>query len=145
MLSIAMKQVSITRRARFNAAHKLWNDNWDEAKNFEVFGKCAHPNWHGHNYIVFVTVKGAIDEDTGYFINFTDLKSLIKEYVEEPLDHRNLNIDVPWLSGKQTSVENLVIGIWEQLEPKIVERGCMLERVRLYETENNYADYYGAS
>ena len=121
-----MKQVSITRRARFNAAHKLWNDNWDEAKNFEVFGKCAHPNWHGHNYIVFVTVKGAIDEDTGYFINFTDLKSLIKEYVEEPLDHRNLNMDVPWLSGKQTSVENLVIGIWEQLEPKIVERGCML-------------------
>jgi 6-pyruvoyltetrahydropterin/6-carboxytetrahydropterin synthase len=140
-----MKQVSITRRARFNAAHKLWNDNWDEAKNFEVFGKCAHPNWHGHNYIVFVTVKGAIDEDTGYFINFTDLKSLIKEYVEEPLDHRNLNMDVPWLSGRQTSVENLVIGIWEQLEPKIVERGCMLERVRLYETENNYADYYGAS
>ena len=140
-----MKQVSITRRARFNAAHKLWNDNWDEAKNFEVFGKYAHPNWHGHNYIVFVTVKGAIDEDTGYFINFTDLKSLIKEYVEEPLDHRNLNMDVPWLSGRQTSVENLVIGIWEQLEPKIVERGCMLERVRLYETENNYADYYGAS
>jgi 6-pyruvoyltetrahydropterin/6-carboxytetrahydropterin synthase len=138
-----MKQVSITRRARFNAAHKLWNDNWDEAKNFEVFGKCAHPNWHGHNYVVYVTVKGAIDEDTGYFINFTDLKAVINEYVEEPLDHRNLNIDVPWLKGKQTSVENLVIGIWEQLEPKISERGCTLERVRLFETENNYADYYG--
>ncbi len=138
-----MKQVSITRRARFNAAHKLWNDNWDEAKNFEVFGKCAHPNWHGHNYVVYVTVKGAIDEDTGYFINFTDLKAVINEYVEEPLDHRNLNMDVPWLRGKQTSVENLVIGIWEQLEPKINERGCTLKRVRLFETENNYADYYG--
>ena len=140
-----MKQVSITRRARFNAAHKLWNDNWDEAKNFEVFGKCAHPNWHGHNYVVFVTLKGEIDEETGYFVNFNDLKQIIKDYVEEPLDHRNLNMDVPWLSGKQTSVENLVIGIWEQLEPIILERGCTLERVRLFETENNYADYYGAS
>ena len=140
-----MKQVSVTRRARFNAAHKLWNDNWDEAKNFEVFGKCAHPNWHGHNYVVFVTLKGEIDEETGYFVNFNDLKQIIKDYVEEPLDHRNLNMDVPWLSGKQTSVENLVIGIWEQLEPIIMERGCTLERVRLFETENNYADYYGAS
>ena len=93
--------------------------------------------------MVYVTVKGAIDEDTGYFINFTDLKAVINEYVEEPLDHRNLNMDVPWLKGKQTSVENLVIGIWEQLEPKISERGCTLERVRLFETENNYADYYG--
>ena len=139
-----MKQVSITRRARFNAAHKLWNDNWDEAKNYEVFGKCAHPNWHGHNYVLYVTVKGDIDENTCYFINFTDLKEIIKEYVEEPLDHRNLNMDVPWMAGKQTSVENLVIGIWEQLEPIINQRGCKLERVRLFETENNYADYYGA-
>jgi len=139
-----MKQVSITRRARFNAAHKLWNDNWDEAKNYEVFGKCAHPNWHGHNDVLYVTVKGDIDENTGYFINFTDLKEIIKEYVEEPLDHRNLNMDVPWMAGKQTSVENLVIGIWEQLEPIINQRGCKLERVRLFETENNYADYYGA-
>ena len=139
-----MKQVSITRRARFNAAHKLWNDNWDEAKNYEVFGKCAHPNWHGHNYVLYVTVKGDIDENTCYFINFTDLKEIIKEYVEEPLDHRNLKMDVPWMAGKQTSVENLVIGIWEQLEPIINQRGCKLERVRLFETENNYADYYGA-
>jgi 6-pyruvoyltetrahydropterin/6-carboxytetrahydropterin synthase len=139
-----MKQVSITRRARFSAAHKLWNDNWDEAKNYEVFGKCAHPNWHGHNYVLYVTLKGEIDEETGYFINFNDLKKIINDCVEEPLDHRNLNMDVPWLVGKQTSVENLVIGIWEQLEPIINERGCKLERVRLFETENNYADYYGA-
>lgn len=140
-----MKQVSITRRARFNAAHKLWNEDWDESTNFEVFGKCAHPNWHGHNYEVFVTVKGTIDESTGYFMNFTDLKAIIRDLVEEPLDHRNLNLDVPWLNGKQTSVENLVIGIWEQLEPVIKEKGCVLERVRLYETENNFADYFGAA
>lgn len=140
-----MKQVTITRRARFNAAHKLWNEGWSEEKNFEVFGKCANHNWHGHNYEVFVTVRGTIDESTGYFMNFTELKALIQEYVEEPLDHKNLNLDVPWLVGKQTSVENLVIGIWEQLEPHLAKSGCVLERVRLYETENNYADYYGES
>jgi 6-pyruvoyltetrahydropterin/6-carboxytetrahydropterin synthase len=140
-----MKQVTITRRARFNAAHRLWNDAWDAEKNFEVFGKCANPNWHGHNYEVFVTVRGEIDEATGYFINFSDLKAIIKDKVEEPLDHKNLNLDVPWMQGKQTSVENLVIAIWEQLEPIIQENGCTLERVRLHETENNYADYYGAS
>ena len=78
-------------------------------------------------------------------INFSDLKAIIKDKVEEPLDHKNLNLDVPWMQGKQTSVENLVIAIWEQLEPIIQENGCTLERVRLYETENNYADYYGAS
>ena len=142
---IPMKQVTITRRARFNAAHKLWNEQWDADKNFEVFGKCANPNWHGHNYEVYVTVRGAIDEDTGYFINFTDLKAMIRKYVEEPLDHKNLNMDVPWLKGRQTSVENLVIGIWEQLEPIVSQNGCSLERVRVFETENNYADYYGES
>ena len=140
-----MKQVTITRRARFNAAHRLWNDAWDTEKNFEVFGKCANPNWHGHNYEVFVTVRGEIDEATGYFINFKDLKAIIKDKVEEPLDHKNLNLDVPWMAGKQTSVENLVSGIWEQLEPIMKENGCTLERVRLFETENNYADYYGAT
>ena len=77
-----MKQVTITRRARFNAAHRLWNDAWDVEKNFEVFGKCANPNWHGHNYEVFVTVRGEIDEATGYFINFSDLKAIIKDKVE---------------------------------------------------------------
>lgn len=138
-----MKQVSITRRARFNAAHKLWNEAWDESRNYEVFGKCAHPNWHGHNYELHVTVRGVIDEDTGYFINFTDLKDIIRQYVEEPLDHRNLNMDVPWLKGKQTSVENVIIGIWEQLEHHMQNKGCTLEHLRLYETENNYADYSG--
>ena len=77
-----MKQVTITRRARFNAAHRLWNDAWDAEKNFEVFGKCANPNWHGHNYEVFVTVRGEIDEATGYFINFSDLKAIITDKVE---------------------------------------------------------------
>ena len=108
-----MKNVYVTRRARFNAAHKLWNDEWDEAKNLEVFGKCANPNWHGHNYELHVTVKGVPAEDTGYCMNLKDLKDIIKEHVEEPLDHRNLNIDVPFMKGKRTSTEILIIAIWE--------------------------------
>ena len=111
-----MKNVYVTRRARFNAAHKLWNDEWDEAKNLEVFGKCANPNWHGHNYELHVTVKGVPAEDTGYCMNLKDLKDIIKEHVEEPLDHRNLNIDVPFMKGKRTSTEILIIAIWEELE-----------------------------
>ena len=140
-----MKQVTITRRARFNAAHRLWNDAWDAEKNFEVFGKCANPNWHGHNYELHVTVKGVPAEDTGYCMNLKDLKDIIKEHVEEPLDHRNLNIDVPFMKGKRTSTEILIIAIWEELEGPISDRGCHLHHIRLYETENNYADYYGGA
>ena len=121
-----MKNVYVTRRARFNAAHKLWNDEWDEAKNLEVFGKCANPNWHGHNYELHVTVKGVPAEDTGYCMNLKDLKDIIKEHAEEPLDHRNLNIDVPFMKGKRTSTEILIIAIWEELEGPIAERGCQL-------------------
>ena len=96
-----MKNVYVTRRARFNAAHKLWNDEWDEAKNLEVFGKCANPNWHGHNYELHVTVKGVPAEDTGYCMNLKDLKDIIKEHVEEPLDHRNLNIGCAVHEGQE--------------------------------------------
>ncbi len=138
-----MKQVHITRRARFNAAHKLWHNEWSEEKNLEVFGKCANPNWHGHNFELHVTVKGVPDPVTGYCINLKELKDIIKEYVEEPIDHRNLNLDVPFMKGIQPSTENLIIAIWEQIEPHIQSRGCTLTHLRLYETENNYADYYG--
>ena len=140
-----MKNVYVTRRARFNAAHKLWNDEWDEAKNLEVFGKCANPNWHGHNYELHVTVKGVPAEDTGYCMNLKDLKDIIKEHVEEPFDHKNLNMDVPFMKGKRTSTEILIIAIWEELEGPIADRGCHLHHIRLYETENNYADYYGGA
>ena len=114
--------ICLTRRYGFPAAHVLRSDELGEAENENIFGKCANPNWHGHNYEVFVTVRGEIDEATGYFINFSDLKAIIKDKVEEPLDHKNLNLDVPWMQGKQTSVENLVIAIWEQLEP--IMRRC---------------------
>ena len=100
----------------FNAAHKLWNDEWDLGENLEVFGKCANPNWHGHNYELHVTVKGVPAEDTGYCMNLKDLKDIIKDKVEEPLDHKNLNMDVPFMKGKRTSTEVLIIAIWEELE-----------------------------
>ena len=137
------KKVYITRRARFNAAHKLWNPRWDEQKNQEIFGKCSNHNWHGHNYELHVTVKGSHNIDTGYCMDMKVLSDLIKEFVEEPLDHKNLNLDVPWMHGKLASSENLVIEIWNQLEDPILNYDCELHAIRLYETENNYVDYYG--
>lgn len=138
-----MKTVYVTRRERFNAAHKLWNDTWSDEKNFEVFGKCANPNWHGHNYELFVTIKGVPKPETGYCMDLKDLSDLIKEKVTEKLDHKNLNLDVDFMQGVRTSTENLVIAIWEQLEDSIATMGCKLHSVKLNETENNFAEYFG--
>ena len=138
-----MKTVYVTRRERFNAAHKLWNDNWSEEKNFEMFGKCANPNWHGHNYELFVTVKGAPNPDTGYCIDLKVLSDILKEYVIEKLDHKNLNMDVDFMKNVRTSTENLIIAIWEEIEGPINATGCKLHGLKLYETENNMAEYFG--
>lgn len=140
---MSKKTVYISRRARFNAAHKLYNPDWSDEKNHEVFGKCANANWHGHNYELHVTVKGVPNDDTGYCMDMKTLSDLIKEFVEEPLDHKNLNLDVPWMKGKRASTENLIIEIWNQLEKPIQEYNCALHKIRLYETENNYAEYFG--
>ena len=142
---MSKKTVYISRRARFNAAHKLYNPDWSDEKNHEVFGKCANANWHGHNYELHVTVKGVPNDDTGYCMDMKTLSDLIKEFVEEPLDHKNLNLDVPWMKGKRASTENLIIEIWNQLEKPIQEYNCSLHKIRLYETENNYADYFGGN
>lgn len=138
-----MKIVYVTRRERFNAAHKLWNDNWSEEKNFEMFGKCANPNWHGHNYELFVTVKGAPNPDTGYCMDLKVLSDILKEYVIEKLDHKNLNMDVDFMKNVRTSTENLIIAIWEEIEEPINATGCKLHGLKLYETENNMAEYFG--
>ena len=142
---MSKKTVYISRRARFNAAHKLYNPDWSDEKNHEVFGKCANANWHGHNYELHVTVKGVPNDDTGYCMDMKTMSDLIKEFVEEPLDHKNLNLDVPWMKGKRASTENLIIEIWNQLEKPIQEYNCALHKIRLYETENNYADYFGGN
>ncbi|MFN0033151.1 MAG: 6-pyruvoyl trahydropterin synthase family protein [Flavobacteriales bacterium] len=137
------KIVYVTRRERFNAAHKLWNPAWDEATNLERFGKCANPNWHGHNYELFVTVKGEPQPDTGYCIDLKSLSDVIEEHVLSKMDHRNLNLDVDFMQGKMTSCENVAIAIWEQLEHTVNAMGCQMHSVKLYETENNIVEYFG--
>jgi 6-pyruvoyltetrahydropterin/6-carboxytetrahydropterin synthase len=131
----------ITRKEHFNAAHKLCIEAWGEEKNFEVFGKCANKNWHGHNFTLLVTVKGQPDPVTGWIINLKELSKIIKLYVVDKLDHKNLNVDVDFLEGVMPSIENIVVAIWHQLLPHL--EGCTLHSIRLQETDNNWVDYYG--
>ena len=138
-----MKAIYITRRETFNAAHKLVQPLWSDQKNEEVFGKCANKNWHGHNFTLYVTVKGKPDSQTGFVINLKTLSKLIKENIIEPLDHKNLNLDVPFLSGMMASTENLAIAIWDQLAEDILKYGGELAKIKLVETENNFVEYFG--
>lgn len=134
--------VYLTRRETFNAAHRLYNNHWSEEKNANIFGKCANKNWHGHNYTLYVTVKGEPDPETGFIVNVKDLSKLIKEYIVDKLDHTNLNMDVDFIPKNiHPTTENLVKIIWQQLEPHI--EGCLLHSIKLYETENIYAEYFG--
>jgi len=133
----------ITRRETFNAAHRLFRPDWDDQKNLEVFGKCSNPNWHGHNYTLYVTVEGNVDPKTGFVLNLKTLSKIIDTFVLEKLDHKNINIEVDFMQGRLASTENLAIGIWEQLEKPVNELGAKLYCVRLIETENNYVEYFG--
>ncbi|MFT6717392.1 MAG: 6-pyruvoyltetrahydropterin/6-carboxytetrahydropterin synthase [Saprospiraceae bacterium] len=133
----------LTRRERFNAAHKLYQEKWSEEKNTEVFGKCANRNWHGHNYELFVTVKGEINEDTGFIIDLKRLSEVLQEKVVEVLDHKNLNLDVPFLKGKMASTEILAVSIWNEIKDDVIELGAQLHSIKLKETENNFVEYFG--
>ena len=135
--------VYLTRVEHFNAAHRLYNKAWDDAKNVEVFGKCSNANWHGHNYELHVTVKGEPNADTGFIFNAKTLGDLIKEVIIEKVDHKNLNIDVDFMKDKFTSAENFAIGIWNELNPHIVKNGASLHAIRLYETPRIYVEYLG--
>lgn len=135
--------IYITRRERFNAAHRLFRSDFDDKKNFEVFGKCSNPNWHGHNYELFVTVKGEINPQTGFLINLTDLKAIVREKIIVKLDHKNLNTEVDFLKGKFTSTEVLCESIWNELEQEVSKMGAQLHKVKVVETENNFVEYYG--
>lgn len=135
--------IYLTRRERFNAAHKLANPAWSAEKNAEVFGKCANENWHGHNFELYVTVKGEVDPETGFVINLVDLSKLVNEKVIEKLDHKNLNLDVDFMRGKMASTENLVVSIWNELFDDISALGATLHKLHLIETENNSVEYYG--
>ncbi len=134
--------VYLTRLEHFNAAHKLYNPAWSREKNDEVFGMCANDNWHGHNFDLYVTVKGEPDADTGFLMDVKNLSKLIKTYVIEKVDHKNLNMDVDFLKGKMCSTENLAIGIWNELKPHLPE-SVQLHCVKLYETPRIYVEYFG--
>ena len=138
-----MKTVQVIRRERFNAAHKLFNPNWTDEKNEKVFGKCSNKNWHGHNYELFVTVEGTVDPDTGYVIDLKILSDIIKRKVVDKMDHRNLNLEVDFMKDTITTAENIAIKIFEELEVDIQSTGNKLHCIKLYETENNYVEYYG--
>jgi 6-pyruvoyltetrahydropterin/6-carboxytetrahydropterin synthase len=121
----------------------LYREDWSEEKNWEVFGKCSNANWHGHNFSIWVTVKGVTNEDTGFVINLKDLSKIIKELVVEPLDHKNLNLDVPFLHGLLPSTEIMAIEIWKLIDQPIKDAGGELAKIKLVETENNFVEYYG--
>ena len=136
--------IYVTRREHFNAAHKLYNYNWSKEKNEEVFGACANENWHGHNFELFVTVKGKPDPETGFVVDLKKLGAHIKKEISDKVDHRNLNIDVDFMIDKLPSCENLVIEFWKILEntlPKITS--SKLHALKLYETKNNFVEYFG--
>lgn len=135
--------IYITRKEHFSAAHKLHNPKWTEEQNFETFGKCSNPNWHGHNYILFLTVKGEINPDTGYSANLKDISALIKKHIIDKLDHKNLNLDVDFMKDIIPSTENLAISIWKQMQEPINALGCLLHSVKVCETENNSVEYFG--
>lgn len=135
--------IYLTRLEHFNAAHKLYNPEWDEKTNEEVFGKCANVNWHGHNYELYVTVKGEINSDTGFLFDVKKLSKLIQQHITDKLDHKNLNLDVPFMKGKLASTENLAIEIWNQLEPHLPE-GVILHCVKLQETPRIFVEYFGS-
>ena len=138
-----MKTIYITRRETFNAAHKLYQPNWTEEENNLVFGKCANKNWHGHNFTLYVTVKGVPNKETGFVMNLTTLSEIINTQVIESLDHKNLNLDVSYLTGLMASTENLAIAIWDQLANEIAKNGGELAKIKLIETENNFVEYFG--
>ena len=134
--------VYITRIEHFNAAHKLYNPAWSREQNEEVFGKCANENWHGHNFELYVTLKGHPNPDTGFVYDVKRLSIIVKEHVIDKLDHKNLNMDVDFMTGKICSIENLVIGIWDQLHPHLPEE-VQLHCLKLYETPRIFVEYFG--
>ena len=134
--------VYITRIEHFNAAHKLFNPKWSKEENEAVFGKCANENWHGHNFELHVTLAGSPNPETGFVFDVKKLSIIIKEHVTEKLDHKNLNVEVDFMADKICSIENLVIGIWNQLSPQLPAE-VKLHALKLYETPRIYVEYFG--
>ncbi|HUF11940.1 MAG TPA: 6-carboxytetrahydropterin synthase [Longimicrobiales bacterium] len=137
-----MPTVQVTRRLHFSAAHRLHRADWSEARNQEVFGLCASPNWHGHNYELDVTVEGEVDRETGFVFDLKRLRDLVESRVTGDLDHRNLNVDVDWMEDVIPTTENLVVAVWKRLAGALPEH-ARLTRLVLWETPRNYVEYRG--
>ncbi|MEI6696218.1 MAG: 6-carboxytetrahydropterin synthase [Bacteroidota bacterium] len=136
--------IHITRRERFNAAHRLFRTDFSDEKNMEIFGKCSNPNWHGHNYELFVCVKGDINPETGFLINLKELSKIVNEQIINKIDHKNINLEVDFMQGKLASTENLTKAIWDEIAAPVKKLGAELHSIKLYETENNFVEYFGS-
>lgn len=135
--------IYLTRRERFCSAHRMFRKEWSDEKNSQIFGKCSNPNWHGHNYTLWVTIKGEPSADNGFVMNSNILKQIILDGVINKLDHKNINIEVDFMAGKVATTENLAISIWDVLKPLIEDNGASLHCIKIEETENNSIEYYG--
>lgn len=137
-----MPRVQITREVHFSSAHRVFNPEWSDERNLEVFGACANPNWHGHDYVLYVTVEGQLEQETGFVMDFKDLKSVVEARVVDDLDHRNVNLDVTWMDGVIASAENIVVAIWERLADRLPDE-VTLKKLTLWETPRHYVEYSG--
>jgi 6-pyruvoyltetrahydropterin/6-carboxytetrahydropterin synthase len=135
--------IYITRRERFSAAHRMYREEWSDEENQKVFGKCSNPNWHGHDYVLYVTVKGEISGESGFFMNINRLKQIIADKITNKVDHKNLNLEVSFFKGKIATTENLAVAIWNELKPAVEQEGTVLHCIKICETENNTVEYYG--
>jgi 6-pyruvoyltetrahydropterin/6-carboxytetrahydropterin synthase len=134
-------KVKVSRKAHFNAAHRLYRNDWTDSKNSEIFGKCNNPNFHGHNYELIVSVTGEIDKETGFVMDMKVLKDLIKVEIEDYLDHKNLNIEVVEFMNMNPTAENIAIVIWKKLRPHILTTNDL--EIVLYETPRNFVTFSG--
>ena len=134
--------IYLTRRERFCAAHRMFRQDWSDEQNQKIFGKCSNPNWHGHNYILWVTIKGE-PSSHGFVMNINILKQIILEKVVNKIDHKNINLEVLFMEGKVATTESLAVAIWDELKPAIEKEGALLHCVKIEETENNSIEYYG--
>jgi 6-pyruvoyltetrahydropterin/6-carboxytetrahydropterin synthase len=135
--------VYLTRRERFSAAHRMFRKDWSDEVNTKMFGKCSNPNWHGHNYVLWVTIKGDLSSEHGFVMNINILKQIIQDKIINKLDHKNINLDVDFMGEKLATTENLAVAIWDELKPSIEKEGALLHCVKIEETENNSIEYYG--
>jgi 6-pyruvoyltetrahydropterin/6-carboxytetrahydropterin synthase len=137
------RMIYLSRRERFSAAHRMFRKELSDEENLKIFGKCSNPNWHGHNYDLWVTVKGEPLTENGFLMNINTLKQIIRDKVIDKIDHKNINLEVDFMSGRIATTENLAVAIWNELSPAVEKEGAILHCIKIEETENNSIEYYG--